>query len=280
MRADPVAKTVTGYYSLNEGALQELSAFTVPPELFNADGAGIDPALGTRVFGGIFATDRFLQGTAHFQFDYFSLTAEAGGGQTGGISWDRKSFPFSYPSSHRSWAAMASSTQQRRSATSARSSLTQNLDVVSNQVIHTLSNRLVLGITEDPASTPAAGHPVGRALRRNHRRERDVPGSRQLGHRLALRRSGLSSVRTLSRGCRARWQTTRRIRSTSARTAGSTSRRAATPAPARRTPRRPSSAPARSSRSRLRSSWPTLRRRASTARARRPKRPSGRLRAM
>jgi hypothetical protein len=76
MRANPVKSTVTGYYSLNGGALQELSTFTVPLELFNAGGASIDPALGTRVFGGVFATDRFLQGTALFQFDGFSLTAE------------------------------------------------------------------------------------------------------------------------------------------------------------------------------------------------------------
>jgi hypothetical protein len=29
------------------------------------------------VFGGVFASDRFLQGVAVFQFDYFTLTAEA-----------------------------------------------------------------------------------------------------------------------------------------------------------------------------------------------------------
>ena len=153
MRADPVAKTVTGYYSLNEGALQELSVFTVPPALFNADGAGIDPALGTRVFGGVFGTDRFLQGTALFQFDYFSLTAEQGSGQAGAISWDRKSFPFSYPSSlllGRDGRLYATETFGNVRAIA----VDANLDVVSNDVIATLANRLVLGIAEDPASTP------------------------------------------------------------------------------------------------------------------------------
>ncbi|MGE5602261.1 MAG: hypothetical protein ACM30E_04385, partial [Nitrososphaerales archaeon] len=76
MRADPVANTVTAYYGLNGGPLQEFKTLTVPAALFNGGGAPIDPAIGTRVFGGIFATDRFLQGTALFQFDYFSLTAE------------------------------------------------------------------------------------------------------------------------------------------------------------------------------------------------------------
>ena len=75
LRADPVQQTVTAYYGLNDGALVELKTLTVPPGLFNQAGA-IDPALGTRVFGGIFATDRFLQGVTVYQFDYFDLTAE------------------------------------------------------------------------------------------------------------------------------------------------------------------------------------------------------------
>lgn len=153
MRADPVAKTVTGYYSLNGADFSQLSAFTVPPELFNADGAGIDPALGTRVFGGVFATDRFLGGTALFQFDAFSLTAESTGSGSTTFAWDRKSFAFSYPSSMvfgRDGRLYATETFGNIRAVT----LDANLDVVSNQVIHTLSNRLVLGITEDPASTP------------------------------------------------------------------------------------------------------------------------------
>ena len=78
IRADLVKMTVSGHHSLNGGELQELSAFTVPPALFNAGGAVIDPALGAAVFGGVFATDRFQQGTALCQFDYFSLTTDAG----------------------------------------------------------------------------------------------------------------------------------------------------------------------------------------------------------
>jgi hypothetical protein len=74
MHANPVNQTLAGYYSLNDGPFSELSTFTVLPALFNGAGAVIDPALGTSVFGGVFATDRFLQGVALFQFDHFSLT--------------------------------------------------------------------------------------------------------------------------------------------------------------------------------------------------------------
>jgi hypothetical protein len=77
LRADPVRLAVTAYYGLNGGALQEFHTFQTPPELFNSDSSIIDPAVGTGVFGGVFASDRFLQGVAVFQFDYFTLTAEA-----------------------------------------------------------------------------------------------------------------------------------------------------------------------------------------------------------
>ncbi|MGE5603661.1 MAG: kelch repeat-containing protein, partial [Nitrososphaerales archaeon] len=152
MRGDPVAHTITGYYSLDGVNYNELSTFTVPPQLFNADAAGIDPALGTRVFGGVFATHRFAGGPTVFQFDNFSLTSQGIGPSAGAFAWDRTSIPFSYPSSlviARDGRLYATETWGNIRAIR----LNPDLTVASNDVIATLTNRLVLGITEDPAST-------------------------------------------------------------------------------------------------------------------------------
>ena len=153
MRGDPVAHTVTGYYSLDGVNYTELSTFDVPPALFNADAAGVDPALGTRVFGGIFATHRFAGGPNVFEFDNFALTAQGIGPSAHSFAWDRTSIPFSYPSS------LVIARDGRLYATETWGNIrairfNPDLTVASNDLIHTLTGRLVLGITEDPASTP------------------------------------------------------------------------------------------------------------------------------
>jgi N-acetylneuraminic acid mutarotase/glucose/arabinose dehydrogenase len=153
MRGHPVEHTMTGYYSLDGVNYTELSTFDVPPALFNADAAGIDPALGTRVFGGVFASHRFAGGPTVFQFDRFALTAQPIGPSAGSFAWDRTSIPFSYPSS------LVVAKDGRLYATETWGNIrairfNPDLTVASNDLIHTLTGRLVLGITEDPASTP------------------------------------------------------------------------------------------------------------------------------
>ena len=154
MRGDPVAHTMTGFYSLDGVSYAEMSTFDVPPGLFNADAAGIDPALGTRVFGGVFATHRFAGGPTVFQFDNFSLTSQPIGPSAGAFAFDRTSIPFSYPSS------LVMAKDGRLYATETWGNIrairfNPDLTVASNDLIHTLTGRLVLGITEDPASTAA-----------------------------------------------------------------------------------------------------------------------------
>jgi glucose/arabinose dehydrogenase/N-acetylneuraminic acid mutarotase len=154
LRGNPIEHTMTGYYSFDGVTYNEISTFDVPPALFNADAAGIDPALGTRVFGGIFATHRFAGGPAVFQFDRFALTAQGIGPSANSFAWDRTSIPFSYPSSlvvAKDGRLYATETWGNIRAIRFNSDLT----VASNEVIHTLAGRLVLGITEDPASTAA-----------------------------------------------------------------------------------------------------------------------------
>jgi large repetitive protein len=152
LRANPATRQITGYFGLNDGPLTELSTFTVPGLLFNADGAGIDPTLGTRVFGGIYATDRFRQVPLTYSFDSFSVTTGGNPAEPGTFGWDRKSFPASFPSS------MVLGPDGRLYFTETFGvvravGFNSGWDVTSNDVIYTFSGRLVLGITVDPAST-------------------------------------------------------------------------------------------------------------------------------
>ena len=76
MRANPTDRTVAAYFSINGADLTQLGTFIVPGEFFSFDAAGIDPAIGTRSFGGIFASHRYGQRRLTYAFDDFSVTAE------------------------------------------------------------------------------------------------------------------------------------------------------------------------------------------------------------
>lgn len=89
LRANPADRTITAYYTTSGGALAQLGQFVVPGEFFSFDAAGIDPTIGTRSFGGIFATDRYLQGTTEFKFDKFSVTSDGTPQQGGLVNFDR-----------------------------------------------------------------------------------------------------------------------------------------------------------------------------------------------
>ena len=70
---DPVNEKVTAQYSV-AGATQTLTTFDdIPPEWFSFDGAGINPEIATRSFGGIFASHRNASSPQIFTFDRFSV---------------------------------------------------------------------------------------------------------------------------------------------------------------------------------------------------------------
>jgi glucose/arabinose dehydrogenase len=172
LTANAGTREITAAYSVNGAAFQNLGAFTAPGEFFNADAAGIDPRIGTRTFGGIFASHRNGPSALTYTFDDFSLTEGAApppppppppppGG--GGVSFQRISIPgddgvggtpninnptaLAWGPDDRLYVADMLGTIQALT-------LNANKQVTNRQVITTLGNRLTLGLTIDPASTP------------------------------------------------------------------------------------------------------------------------------
>ncbi len=159
LRIDPYTQTIASEYRINNGAATSIGSFAAPPEFFSFDAAGIDPSIGTRSFGGIFATHRNAAGALTYAFDSLHVTAEPTGPDTGGgIDFTRRSYALPMPTSM-VWGpdgrlyvtelmgrihALTYDAQQR---------------VVDDQVISALTDalgqRLTLGIEVDPASTPS-----------------------------------------------------------------------------------------------------------------------------
>ncbi len=52
LKANPTNTSITAFYKLNGSPEKSVATYTVTPELFSFDGAGIDPSIGTRSFGG------------------------------------------------------------------------------------------------------------------------------------------------------------------------------------------------------------------------------------
>ena len=157
LTADPIAETIAASFTVGAGTPQALGVFAAPPEFFSFDAAGIDPTLGTRSFGGIFATHRNGPAPLVYDFERFSVTAGApsgggGGGTTPGISFTRSTISVPTPT------AMAWGPDGRLYVTELFGTihaLTFNASgsVTNDQSITTLGSRLSLGITIDPAST-------------------------------------------------------------------------------------------------------------------------------
>lgn len=159
LRADPAAQTISGSYQVNGGPVAALSSTSLPGEFFNADAAGINPILGTRVFAGVFTSHRNASGPVTYAFDDFSLTASppAPAPPPGGINFSRTSFPVTNPTS------MAFGPDGRlyvSELTGRIHAFTLGADrkPVADQVIGSIGNRLTLGLAFDPVST--ASQPV------------------------------------------------------------------------------------------------------------------------
>ena len=88
-------------FESDHGKAQDGSSHTVTSEFFSFDGAGNDPRIGTRTFGGIFTSFRNGPGPLEYSFEDLSLTAEEVGGPPppppGDVSFIRTSFSVANP---------------------------------------------------------------------------------------------------------------------------------------------------------------------------------------
>ena len=154
--ADPQTQRIEAMYRIDNGPTTSLGWFDVPGEFFSFDAARIDPEIGTDSFGGIFATHNNGTSPQVYKFDRFAVTVERDVSTpplAEGIAFDRSSYPLTQPTS------MAFGPDGRLYVTELFGTihaLTLNSakQVVADQVINTLGNRLTLGITVDPLSTP------------------------------------------------------------------------------------------------------------------------------
>ena len=152
LKADPTDRTITAYYQIDGGAMILLQTFVAPPEFFSFDAAGIDPTIGTRSFGGIFATHRNGPTPLAYTFRRFlgrrpQRVQPPPSGRTSAST--RSSFPVSKPDldglGPRRPALRDRDVRQDPRAHPQREQAGDH-----RQVITTLGSRLTLGITVDP----------------------------------------------------------------------------------------------------------------------------------
>ena len=160
LRANPVTKMIAAEYSLNGGAAVAVGNFPAPLEFFNFDQAGINPLLGTRVFGGVFASNRMGPSSLTYKFDRFSVLAEPfpppppSTTKDGDLEFVRTSYSVPFPTSM-VWAADNRLYVTEMLGKIHALSFDANQQVIGDQLITMLGKRLTLGITEDPSSTPS-----------------------------------------------------------------------------------------------------------------------------
>jgi large repetitive protein len=165
-------RSLKAAYSVNGGSFVNLGTFTAPGEFFNADAAGIDPRIGTRTFGGIFATHRNGGSSLTYTFDNFSLTEASAPPPPpppppppdgGAVSFARVVIPGSDGNSATpdianptslAWGPDDRLYVADMLGTIQALTLNANHQVTARQFITTVGRRLTLGITFDPASTP------------------------------------------------------------------------------------------------------------------------------
>jgi large repetitive protein len=153
LRAVPNDRTIRASYRVDGGSTVELATFTAPSEFFSFDAAGIDPTIGTRSFGGIYATHRNGASPLTYTFDDFSVTADDPPPPPQSLSFERSSFPVPKPTSM-AWGPDGRLYVTELFGTIHALKLDGAQQVVSDRVITTLGSRLTLGLTVDPRSTP------------------------------------------------------------------------------------------------------------------------------
>ena len=153
LRVDPETRQTTGYYKIGDAGVAPLRTFDVPGEFFSFDGAGIDPVIGTRSFGGIFASQRGATPAPVFRFSQFAVTGERDPSNIADYPFDRHSVDVPFPTS---LAYGPDGKLYVQSMFGKIHVLSFNPDgsVADTSVVSTLGTRLALGLTIDPASTP------------------------------------------------------------------------------------------------------------------------------
>jgi len=158
LRVDPVNRTISATYSINQGLDVPLGSHEPPPEFFSFDAAGINPEIGTRSFSGIFASHRNAPDSQTFSFDQFSVEEEPLVPPQSEIAFTRSSFPQSVPNP----TSMVVGPDGRLyvlelTGTIHAFALGANRLPTSHQVIPSLVTeygpRLALGIAVEPSST-------------------------------------------------------------------------------------------------------------------------------
>jgi glucose/arabinose dehydrogenase len=154
LRLDPTTKKSTATYTVAGSVSADIGSITLPDAFWSFDAAGIDPRIGTRSFGGIFASHRNGPAPLVFTFDGFDALRETTGPppSSAGISFERSSFPVNMPTS------MAWGPDGRLYVTEVFGrihafTLDANRQPIADQITSTLGSRLTLGITVDPLST-------------------------------------------------------------------------------------------------------------------------------
>ncbi|MFT5728823.1 MAG: glucose/arabinose dehydrogenase/N-acetylneuraminic acid mutarotase [Desulforhopalus sp.] len=157
--ANPANRSIQARYEL-DGASYILDTYTnLPDEWFSFDQAGIDATLSTRSFGGIFATHRNASAPVVFAFDDFSVSEQPPVFEVGDFAFDSWQIPVATPTAitwgpdNRLYVAELFGTIHAFTLDHV------NRVVFDEQIIDSIrasnfGNRLTLGLTTDPASTP------------------------------------------------------------------------------------------------------------------------------
>jgi glucose/arabinose dehydrogenase/N-acetylneuraminic acid mutarotase len=154
IRANPVDQVVTSYYQIGSEPEKVLGKTAVPGAFFSFDAAGIDPAIGTRTFGGIFTTHRFATRALTYAFDDFSVTGEPlpPPSDTAGVSFDKVFHTVPNPTSME-WGPDGRLYVSELMGTVHALTLDAGGNVVADDVSTALGERLTLGLTIGPEST-------------------------------------------------------------------------------------------------------------------------------
>jgi N-acetylneuraminic acid mutarotase/glucose/arabinose dehydrogenase len=158
LRVDPSTRKIAANYSIDGGNPTQIANWSVPDEFFSFDAAGIDPRIGTRSFGGIFASHRNGPSPLTYTFDAFSVVDENSAPPptpADGIVFDRISYPNINNPTSMVWGPDNRLYVLELFGKIHALSFDANRNLVGDQVITTLGSRLALGITVDPASTPS-----------------------------------------------------------------------------------------------------------------------------
>ncbi|MBW4697352.1 MAG: PQQ-dependent sugar dehydrogenase [Aphanocapsa lilacina HA4352-LM1] len=157
LRADPVAKTISASYSLNGTTPLAMGTFTPPNDFFSFDAATIDPTIGTKSFGGIFASHRNGPAALTYSFDDFAVISGSAPPPPSGFEFTRTSFLSPGGPTGMVWGPDGRLYVAELFGTIRAFTLGPDKLPVSEQLITSLvdkqGDRLLLGIAVDPAST-------------------------------------------------------------------------------------------------------------------------------